>query len=304
MVRCGSSDALVYDPVAESSSSTFPVNPNRNAPTLTRLVDGRVLLVGGSDGLDGDALDTAELFDPMDDSWRATSPMPMPRMKHAAVLLEDGRVLITGGSNGSDPFSELIYTSAEIFDPVAETWSEIASPSTPRTEHAAAVLSDGAVLVLGGRSAFNQWETATELYDPATNTWQYAPPLPASVVAPAPTTLLSNGSLLVLNWSSVMLTLDSTRSDWVTTALMEPAASGYSATELADGRVLIAGGDDLYTADPDNTGQIYDPATDAWSWTARPSGYHYNTPATRLLDGRVLAVGSPSELYTLTEPSR
>jgi hypothetical protein len=47
--------------------------------------------------------------------------MTVPRHKHDAVLLADGRVLIVGGSDVRDDLG--LYGSAELFDPVTESFS-------------------------------------------------------------------------------------------------------------------------------------------------------------------------------------
>jgi len=50
-------------------------------------------------------------------------------MAHSATLLGDGRVLVAGGLNVAHGYA---LTSAEIFDPVAQTWS----PCSPQEFHA------------------------------------------------------------------------------------------------------------------------------------------------------------------------
>jgi hypothetical protein len=57
-------------------------------------------------------------------------------------------------------------TSAEIYDPVANTWTPVASMLNARVSHSALLLADGTVLVAGGSNA--------EIYDPVANTWSAA----------------------------------------------------------------------------------------------------------------------------------
>jgi len=78
-----------------------------------------------------------------------------------------------------------------------------------------------------------------------------------------------------------------------------PRASGFTATLLADGRVLIAGGG--YR--PWNSAELYDSSTGTFSSTGTMTTTRWNHAATLLNDGRVLMAGgspdgSPSaELY-------
>ena len=80
--------------------------------TATRLLDGRVLIAGGSptaiDQNKAPDLASAELFDPATNTFSPTGSMTIARHGHLATLLQDGRVLIEGGT---DP------VSAELYDP-------------------------------------------------------------------------------------------------------------------------------------------------------------------------------------------
>ena len=65
---------------------------------------------------------------------------------------------------------------------------------------------------------------------------------------------------------------------------------GYSATRLADGRVLVSGG----FGEPSGylaTAETYDPVQGTWSLTASMSTAHHSHRATLLADGRVLVSG-------------
>jgi len=72
---------------------------------------------------------------------------------------------------------------------------------------------------------------------------------------------------------------------WQLTNPLLAAHDEHTATALADGRVLVAGGNDLASA------EIYNPATGAWTPTGDLHFARLNHTATRLADGRVLVVG-------------
>ncbi len=80
----------------------------------------------------------------------------------------------------SSPYT-LTRTSAIIYDPRSDTWSQAASMNTPREFAASSLMPDGRVLVAGGYSdpQFDTAEYSTEIFDPASNTWSPGPDLPS-----------------------------------------------------------------------------------------------------------------------------
>src|SRR6266516_555257 len=71
---------------------------------------------------------------------------------------------------------------------------------------------------------------------------------------------------------------------WNSAGLMSEARDGHTATLLANGKVLVAGGNDA-------TAELYDPATNGWS-PAASMGQERSEPAAILLpNGKVLVAG-------------
>src|SRR5438874_879008 len=66
--------------------------------TLTRLLDGRLLVAGGYNGT---FLSSAEIYDPVSGTWAPTGSMGSPRFHHTATRLLDGMVLVAGGADGT-----------------------------------------------------------------------------------------------------------------------------------------------------------------------------------------------------------
>ena len=90
--------------------STNSMGTRRLDNTAVRLLDGRVLVVGGADD------DTsAELYDPATGTWSSTGSMIKPPEGFKATLLLDGRVLV-GDVEG-----------AEVYDPDSGTWTATGS---------------------------------------------------------------------------------------------------------------------------------------------------------------------------------
>src|SRR4029078_10306481 len=73
-------------------------------------------------------------------AWLATGTTTS-RAYVTGNLLANGKVLVEGGA-----------ATAELYDPVAGTWSLTGSPAVARTDHTATLLPSGKVLVVGGRT--------------------------------------------------------------------------------------------------------------------------------------------------------
>src|SRR5215470_6400542 len=111
------SDALAQDTWSATGSMSVV---RAFTASATLLKDGRVLVAGGEDFIDGGGT-TAELYNPTTGTWSATGSMSVARFGHTATLLTDGRVLVAGGDNSG--------TSAELYNPTTGTWSATGSTS-------------------------------------------------------------------------------------------------------------------------------------------------------------------------------
>ena len=66
--------------------------------------------------------------------------MAFPRYQHNLLVLPDGPVFAVGGSTIIDQSSHSGTLAAEIWNPITETWSSLASMRDPRMYHSTAVL--------------------------------------------------------------------------------------------------------------------------------------------------------------------
>ena len=73
--------------------------------------------------------------------------MTTPRANAAAIRLRDGRVLICGGTATGQVGG--VLASAEIYDPVARTFTPTGSMTVPRAGQTITMLHDGRVLLDG-----------------------------------------------------------------------------------------------------------------------------------------------------------
>ena len=224
----------------------------RTMHTATLLTTSQVLIAGGSDQ-NGNALSTAEIFNPSTGLFTATKqPMIYARIGHQATLLLDGTVLITGGiDQNGNP-----VTAAEIYNPITNVFTQTTgSMLIGRVNCQATRLGSGMVLISGGRSLAGTAFNSAELYNPATGIFQF------------------------------------TKNSAQAQTYMTAARFNHTANLLADGTVLIAGGESAATNTIASI-EIYDPI--AGSFTVAASGLqvpHHNHTATVLPIAGVLIAG-------------
>jgi hypothetical protein len=278
-----------------------------SAQTATLLPNGQVLAAGGfgelpfPGGMQSPLTTSrAELYDPVANAWSLAGSMGTSRALHTATLLPNGKVLVTGGENYYDEvIASTLLASAEIYDPLAHTWSPAASMATARDYHTATLLPNGLVLVTGGFGSTG-YTASAELYDPIANTWSPAGSM-ATARADHTATLLPNGLVLVAGgWgngatpnSGVFLAsaeiYDPVANTWSPAGSMATVRAGYTATLLPTGLVLAAGGDSDVTQLA--SAELYDPVANTWSPAGSMATARVGHTATLLPSGQVLVAG-------------
>src|SRR5437763_4374804 len=184
---------------------------------------------------------------------------------------------------------------------------ELSPLVVPRTAHAATALSDGRILITGGRDSAGNIVAVSEIFDPATETSTAGATLTTPRVDHT-ATLLPDGKVLVAGGTGASGSVTSAEifdpsnpaaGFRVLSATMGAARARHTATLLNSGQVLIAGGDDAGTA------EIFDPATESFSSAllamAAPRIGH---TATLFSDDSVLLAGGNTnsmELFTPTD---
>ena len=233
---------------------TGAMSQARTGAAAAALNNGSVLVTGGTDA-NGNVSASAELYGATG-AFTAVASMNVARTGHTATWLPNtsggGYVLVTGGT---DP-SGVILSSAELYDPVANTWTLLPSPMVDaRTGNPATVLPNSSVLLSGGTSG--------------------------SATSPVVLADLEQFSL-----SGQQFTF---------AGALPTARKAHAAAALNDGRVLIAGGTDGNGNTLSSTA-IYDPVAGTITNGPSLNTPRANATATTLLDGTVLiAAGSYPE---------
>lgn len=256
--------AEIYDPNSGTFRPVGAMTTPREGHSATLLRDGRVLIAGGSpNGIATTA--SAEVYDPETGRFTAIAPMGVPREAHSATLLRSGKVLIAGGGRGGMPGGYIAYDTAEIFDPAHNTFSTLGTHMVvDRVGLAAALLDDGRVLLVGGKTSkiltgrlggtslfwLAPLDTA-EVFDPESNSFRPVGRMQATHYLGV-ATKLNNGMVLVTGgWNAIGGTIGGQR----TADLFDPAGNIFSgggelhvarfnqtSTLLPNGDVMVAGG--------------------------------------------------------------
>jgi N-acetylneuraminic acid mutarotase len=184
---------------------------------------------------------------------------------------------------------------------------------------ATARLHGGQILVMGNTCDYFDYfhrsrpcTVATELYDPATNSWMRQGNMITTRVAPFPAAVLKDGRVLVaggpvwntrpdpLPWLPVSYSemYDPAKGSWRAVASLYHARFDQVDAVLANGHVLVAGGFDG-TAIVRSTEQ-YDPRTDRWSASAPMRRRRWRASAVTLAHGVVLVVGGWATISSTT----
>ncbi|MEY2448503.1 MAG: hypothetical protein QOH79_1979 [Acidimicrobiaceae bacterium] len=110
-------------------------------------------------------------------SWSSRAPLPNPR-NHMAAAAVDGLIYAIGGQHDRDESTGL-QSDVHRYDPAADTWTKVASLPKARS-HAATVVRDGQILVIGGTNPGNTSSSDVTAYSPGADAWSKLPSLPVS----------------------------------------------------------------------------------------------------------------------------
>ena len=129
---------------------TGSLNTARMLHTATLFTNGAVLVAGGWDS-SLNPTSSAEVYDPNTTTWIPTGSMNVARVYHTATLLPNGTVLVAAGqgpNGGPFPWMRMPTTlsSAEIYDPIANSWTLTGSLNNSRAYHTATLLPNGCLL--------------------------------------------------------------------------------------------------------------------------------------------------------------
>lgn len=234
------SSAEVYEPKQNQWVPVGAMAEPRNGHSATVLVDGAVLVVGGSREA-RTFLRSVERFEPGAGVFTAGPPLAGPRALHAAVRLDDGSVVVVGGRDAKGTLE-----AAERFEGGA--WGASPPMTEPRQRMGAVVLEERGVVVVGGQTGTSSTNLA-ETWRPGEQAWRPLENHLSLALSGHSATLLPGGDVLVVGGEPPN-DVDTVRAQrwhkashqWCLAGALRTGRKAHTATLLNDGRVLVVGG--------------------------------------------------------------
>jgi len=288
----GGPSAELYDAATYQFRATGSMLRNgrmyHSALLLTKGVrGGEVFIVGGVP----DSKDVAELYDPREGKFHPVgSAIPgfRPVSNHRALVLPDGKVLIL--------WSQPAGIWVNLYDPETDQFSPAQVGHIRREGATLTLLKNGKILLTGGNNG-RAFESSAILFDPKTFIAEKVIPM----ITPRQdhvATLLDSGEVLltggmVMEGSSGKSTAkaelyDPKSNSFVGIEDLRAPRQGHTATVLTNGKVLIAGGNDVTFS---TSAELYDPKLRKFSGTGPLVLRRSHHCAVRLSNGDVLLTG-------------
>jgi galactose oxidase-like protein/Kelch motif protein len=289
-------------------AATGAMRSPRDGHIATILANGKILAAGGTNN--GVALTSAELYNPTAGTWASTGSMHVARTLARAVLLSNGSVLVMGGCV-NDCLSATT-NSAEIYNPIAGTFTPTGSMVQARAEFGATLLANGQVLVAGGCTSYDAngclaVTTKAEIYNPMTGTWKATGALRGARHAMTATRLASGKVLVAGGATAAMDAINSSEiydpiaKTWTLGFKMVTARSDYTSIMLGTGKILFAGGENINGVSIKNA-ELYNPSTGTFTATGSMTATREEHTAVLLANGKVLVSGGNKKTLTTQTP--
>jgi Galactose oxidase, central domain len=161
--------------VANWFDMTQPV-PNGDGVGVTLLLpNGDLLTHGGGGGVSTTWYEVTpdSTGNYLNGTWTQVASMNVGRLYFGSDVLPNGNVFVLGGeyaTDGTYDGQQLLSNSAEIYNPTANKWTQVASSPLPYVgDESTEVLPNGNILV------GDIFDNGTEIYDPTTNAWSTGP---------------------------------------------------------------------------------------------------------------------------------
>jgi galactose oxidase len=237
-----------------------------------------------------------------DPATNAVTTAPLPGYNifcSGHSFLADGKLFVTGGH--IDDY--VGYAHATIYDPFANTWTQVPDMNAGRWYPTNTTLANGDVLVVSGTihgpASAQVYNDTPQVYQRATNSWRTLTSAVLHLQLYPFMFLAPSGKVFLAGWNPDTRYIDpSGTGSWSFVATSIHGWRNYGSALMYDvGKIMIVGGDgDNSTHTPTNTAEVIDlnAATPAWQSVASMANRRRQQNATVLPDGTVLVTGGSS----------
>ncbi|GJM20403.1 MAG: hypothetical protein DHS20C15_03180 [Planctomycetota bacterium] len=170
VVGRGHPQTLRYDPSTNTWIESLTWRPFRGHHHAVEVFDGKMYLIGGrqtnSEG-------KVQIYNPVTNGWSLGADLPWSGGSVSTALI-DGKIYAAGG------IVDNLFTTdrCAVYDPLLDTWTELA-PMPAGRNHTAAATDGERFWIFGGRGpgsgdtdvVANGYDDV-QVYDPVTNSWQ------------------------------------------------------------------------------------------------------------------------------------
>jgi N-acetylneuraminic acid mutarotase len=228
-------------------------------------------------------------------NWSERAPLPTARWSFGAATGTNGHVYAIGGYNNAVTPPEL--NANEMYDPVADKWTEETPLPTARSALGVVASTDGRIFTIGGESLVSPFPvyTIVEIYQPTTNAWTTGASLPEPR-AEFGSALGADGNIYIFGGHSThgaadglvyqynpMTNVWSSRANLLTARALNQAVTG------SDGKIYVFGG--ISGSSPLNVVEQYDPVANTWVPRSPMPYAEYAGAAALGIDGRIYVMG-------------
>ena len=264
-----SSTGLAQSPGRWLTQEKFAPNPSPEEEYWNAVANGKLYLMGGNQG---GKPDRVLEYDLATDKWTTKKPAPWSA-NHMALGEYRGHIFVFGGATQESQPNAL---KSWEYDPVADTWKELAPMPSKRTA-SVAIQNGGKFYVLGGSDEAGLSVATNEVYDVATNKWETKRAMPTARNHPAGGAVggklyviggrLTNSNVanMMSSPTDVVEEYDPATDTWKTMTKMLYATSGQGWTTFQN-RIYVAGGEvrDTLADTIFRDFVVFDPAANDW----------------------------------------
>ncbi|MDZ4724456.1 MAG: galactose oxidase-like domain-containing protein [candidate division Zixibacteria bacterium] len=258
----------VYDYRTNTWTNKQDMFEERWYPALSRLHDGKLLIMGGGQTPDAARTKTCEIYNPETNSYTYTDSMLNSAEFTPSLLMLNGEVLRT-------------WYPPQIYSPMTGTWRTTGQLVQQNrfwpghSDHSIILLPDGRPMICGIYRGNLTNPSMVEFFDPITETWNLGP-TPQVTRSQPEIVLLPNGKVLCAagrlednnhaietdkGYTKLSDIYDPPTNSWRSVAKLLTFHEYHATTLLVpDGRVITAGGSNLNFTGPTNYNiEAYEP---------------------------------------------